>query len=74
MLTLLHLTITQRIEGWWSQLRRHKTGWWINALKVSVRVSTECKFGLRFGWHVCCVLCQELEWQGLYNSLNEIHQ
>lgn len=24
---------TQRIEAWWSQLRRHKTGWWIDAFQ-----------------------------------------
>lgn len=24
----------QRIEGFWSILRKHKTGWWISALKV----------------------------------------
>ena len=24
----------QRIESWWSILRRHKTGWWIDTFKV----------------------------------------
>ena len=26
----------QRIEGWWSQLRKSVTDWWINLFKVHV--------------------------------------
>ena len=27
------LTINQRIEAWWSQLRRHRANWWVNFFK-----------------------------------------
>ena len=32
---LLSHAIVQRIEGWWSQLRRFKMSWWIDLLKVT---------------------------------------
>ena len=34
----LHVCIIpkQRIEGWWSQLQRFKTDWWIDICKVKV--------------------------------------
>jgi hypothetical protein len=36
-----------RIEGWWSQLRRYKTSWWINLLK-SLK---ECNYFNGSQWH-----------------------
>ena len=42
----VHLVLNyQRIESWWSQLRTHKTGWWIHALKeyMATQLYTPCQ-------------------------------
>ena len=54
-------------------LRRHKTGWWISVLKVNYKFSIRCMV-----WKVELValllIFQELEQEGLYNSLDPVHQ
>lgn len=32
------MLLTQRIESWWSILRRQKTGWWIDTFKVTMTI------------------------------------
>ena len=38
-------TFWQRIESWWSILRRHKTGWWIDTFKVLVLILSDVHTG-----------------------------
>ena len=37
---VMEFTILQRIEAWWSQLRRFKTSWWIDMCKVGLLCNT----------------------------------
>ena len=54
----------QRIESWWSRLRRQKTHWWIENLKVIVNNQT-----FKHDWTL-----QFLERSGWFDSTNQLNR
>ena len=60
------LFLMQRIESFWSHLRRHKTGWWIKALKVHFNTQLQVN---HFYYGI-----QSLEQEGFFNRSSIIHR
>jgi len=60
-----YIECRQRIEAWWSQLRRFKTHWWIELCKVCVLILASANEAVQF---------QALRSEGHYDHSNAIHQ
>ena len=56
----------KRIESWWSQLRRHKTGWWIHVFKVYSAYNVQ--------EIIMYHLIKEMEQLGLFDRVYDTHR